>query len=371
MDLEKCSENILKTGFALEFRVSEYLRNGGWSVINNKYYIDDQQEIVREIDLVAYKATKIESFIVYTTLIISCKKDEQNVWALLSKNININDPNAEWKPLHIWSNNKALNFIISQPNWNNDYYKYINEVGIKEALCPPNVHIFAFQQMDDKSKKPHNDKDIFNSITTLMKAQSYELHALPKRKTRDCIYQFNLISVLEGEMVRLHFTEGNNVSTNKIDQENYIAGYIIKKEETFARIHFIKESTFANVLNEYALLHEANCSLFKETYKEFYKKIVFDPKKLLLFKKIFTVEIKGFLYCRFQIINQRKFEKIGSINLKWNDRDKVLEIDMDIFDNEASSLNKNEALISFTKHILKNILKYEGVFQFTSDGIPF
>ena len=52
-DFEK---NIEKTGYVLEFNVSSLLQKHGWSVINNKYYIDDVQPAVREIDIVGYKA---------------------------------------------------------------------------------------------------------------------------------------------------------------------------------------------------------------------------------------------------------------------------------------------------------------------------
>ncbi len=44
-----------KTGFGLEYTVSSILENDGWTVINNKYYIDDVQGSAREIDIIAYK----------------------------------------------------------------------------------------------------------------------------------------------------------------------------------------------------------------------------------------------------------------------------------------------------------------------------
>ena len=55
MDLSKFEESIIKTGFDLEYQVSEILRKNKWTVINNKYYVDDVQQTVREIDLIAYK----------------------------------------------------------------------------------------------------------------------------------------------------------------------------------------------------------------------------------------------------------------------------------------------------------------------------
>ncbi|MBX9896091.1 MAG: hypothetical protein K2Y09_13110 [Nitrosomonas sp.] len=68
------AKEIHKTGFVLEYKVSDLLRQAGWTVISNKYYEDDFEGSVREIDLLAYKVRKVQQVDVYTTLLISCKK---------------------------------------------------------------------------------------------------------------------------------------------------------------------------------------------------------------------------------------------------------------------------------------------------------
>jgi hypothetical protein len=83
IDLSKVVAGISKSGFVLEHRVSEMLRAEKWSVINNKYYIDDVQESAREIDLIAYKTSRRADFVVFTALVISCKKSDENAWAFL------------------------------------------------------------------------------------------------------------------------------------------------------------------------------------------------------------------------------------------------------------------------------------------------
>jgi hypothetical protein len=82
MDLSKLETQIGKTGFVLENRIAHELKTAGWTVISNRYYVDDSEETVREIDLVGYRVTKVQHFNVYTSLIISCKKSEANAWAL-------------------------------------------------------------------------------------------------------------------------------------------------------------------------------------------------------------------------------------------------------------------------------------------------
>ncbi|GGG94690.1 hypothetical protein [Pedobacter zeae] len=63
-----------KTGFILEHQVATVLEKHDWSVIHNRFYIDDVQSIQREMDLLVYKANEVDTVMVYTALIISCKK---------------------------------------------------------------------------------------------------------------------------------------------------------------------------------------------------------------------------------------------------------------------------------------------------------
>ena len=71
MELEKYVKQIEKTGFVLEARIAEMLRRRRWTVIHGRYYIDDIQDSVREIDLLAYRVQEIDGLQYYTTLIVS------------------------------------------------------------------------------------------------------------------------------------------------------------------------------------------------------------------------------------------------------------------------------------------------------------
>lgn len=128
-DLEKISEGIKKTGFTLEFEISEILESSGWNVINNKYYVDDLQNTVREIDLIAYKVTKVQHIQVYTTLIISCKKNEKDCWALLSKTRKGKEKNVNWLPVHFWSNDVVLKHMLNEPGWKQKFLKLSKSKG--------------------------------------------------------------------------------------------------------------------------------------------------------------------------------------------------------------------------------------------------
>lgn len=273
MDLDKLSEGICKTGFALENRIASNLKQSGWTVISNKYYEDDFTSSVREIDLLAYKVSKVQQFNVYTTLLISCKKNESNAWALLARDINLKDPNSDWWPLHAWSNYRAIQYQLAQAGCGKTYHDELTELGVTEALSIPAVEVFAFQEMSRESGLPKNDTNIFNAVTSLMKAQAYELSALPQRKEKPAIYQFNLISVSDSDLVRLKFND-EGIKPELINAEHYIARYIIRKSESFSRIRFVKASYFNDTLADYDRLHNANCKWFNNTYRHFYDGVV-------------------------------------------------------------------------------------------------
>lgn len=234
MNLDKFSRGISKTGFVLENRIANELKKHGWTVISNKYYEDDFEDKVREIDLIAYKAGSVQGFDVYTCLIISCKKSETNTWALLCRDLNLKDPNLDIRPFHSWSNLASIKFQLSRSNNAHEYYAHIAKLRAGNALADPKYEIFAFQEMDSKDGSPKNDKAIFDSITTLIKAQAYEMAVLPERKKAPCVYQFNLISVVDADIVRLNFKD-EIITSELTTSEQYVSRYILKRKQSFSK----------------------------------------------------------------------------------------------------------------------------------------
>jgi hypothetical protein len=95
------------------------------------------------MDMVAYQVKDVLGLQVYTTLIISCKKSDKNVWALLSRDRERDDPNVDWSPTHIWSNDRALAFATSQSSWPEQYYARTRELGVQRVSSEPEVDIFG------------------------------------------------------------------------------------------------------------------------------------------------------------------------------------------------------------------------------------
>jgi predicted RNA binding protein YcfA (HicA-like mRNA interferase family) len=46
MNIKEIERGIEKTGFRLDFDISNILEDNGWNVINSKYYVDDLQSTV-------------------------------------------------------------------------------------------------------------------------------------------------------------------------------------------------------------------------------------------------------------------------------------------------------------------------------------
>lgn len=369
MDLDKFSQKIRDTGFVLENRIAFALKKAGWSVISNKYYEDDLEGTVREIDLLAYKTAKVKHLDVYTTLLISCKKSASNVWALLARDININDPNSDWWPLHVWTNDAPLSYEMSRPGQSMAYHNGVGLLGVRDALAIPEVEVFAFQEMSRETAKPQNDKNIFNAVTSLMKAQAYELSALPSRKRSAAVYQFNLISVIDSDLIRLRCVD-DRISTEVIHSEHYIARYIINKKESFSRVRFVTAEAFEAALADYGQLHTANRQWFASTYDNFYVDIVKDPARMHVlvedFKAVVKWDINWRLAERF-----RTGYNVDTWSFQWEVDTNRLVVMLPAEMEVIAFMNKDERVRTVVAGALSAIYGYDGGFVFAPDDIPF
>lgn len=367
--MSKLTTEIQKTGFVLENEVAQNLKTDGWTVISNKYYVDDQEENVREIDLIAYRATKIQRFQVYTVLVIGCKKSDSNLWAMLARDINLTDPNSDWCPLHAWSNDKALQFQLSQDGLSKRYHDEINSLGTTAALKIPEVEVFAFQEMDKHSGKPQNDKPIFSTITSLMKAQAYEISSLPLRKKNPVLYQFNLISVIDTDLVRIKFNK-NDISCSETEDEHYISRYIINKRETFSRIRFVRASAFKKILGDYKKLHVQNCKWFNTCSDQFYDNVLNDWSKIDVFINDFRQRVAWFLYFRIESKLKENFNK-DEISLSLDSKTGEAIISLNASKAAIDFLNSDPSLRPRISGALKEFYRFEGKFKFDDNYIPW
>lgn len=358
MDLKKIEQNICKSGFKLEHEVATILRREGWTLISNRYYLDDHEESVREIDILAYKCKITPSFSIYTAIIISCKKSEANDWALLSRNIDTDDPNSDWQPFKGFSSVKSIQYYLDQPQWAEHYYQRLIQ------KCPsifsiPGVDIFAFQEMSKGSSTCQNDKNIFNSITSLMKAQAYELNSLITRsKNHPVVHQFNLISLIDSNLIRIHFHE-NKITATNIDSEDYVSKYILNKKDSISRIKFLTAKKFEESIKPYSTLHSENVIFFEELNSSFYKDILQARERAKLLLPEFRLAIKKYLWSPYYALTKETL-KPENFDVGWSKVTGEAVIEIDTSTETISALNDDDASVKCAKKILLEVYKYNG-----------
>ncbi len=369
MDEEKYLQGIERTGFELEYSTADILMKNGWTVISNKYYIDDVQGSTREIDIIAYKVSLEKDIQVYTVLIISCKKSLEKAWVLLSKEKNDKDPNVDWSPVTLWSNNPIIRLIINKFDWKKQYVNKSKK--LMENLFTPSKHIFAFQELNIKSGSPQNDKAIFDSIVSSMKSQDYEINSLESRKKQDAIYNFNLLSVIDAPLHRINYGTPEK-TIEAIDSDIYISNYIINKKEVTSRINFITYDKFQDCLKTYNSLHLHNTGYVEKLFDLYYTDCLKNRDKVKLLIKDFNNTIKWDIYSFIRKNLNSEYKHIKDISINWNfsDNSALLSIE-DVFEDYIiNQLNENPSIKSKISTALNKIYKYDGEFSFEVD-IPF
>jgi hypothetical protein len=233
----------------------------------------------------------------------------------------------------------------------------------------PDAHIFAFQEIPKEKKKSPNDTAIFNSMTSLMKAQAYEIESLPERKTTPSVYQFNLLSVVEADMRQIFF-DGEKREIEHRKQAHHVASYIIRKKQTFSRVHFVHISVFQEILQEYDRLHEANSSIFTEEQSAFYPEALTDFKRKKVFLNEFKWDISRQLW-RISHKFQMKTEDFEKLYIWWNSKAEKVEIILEATEDQVTFLNNSAEFRQVVAKSLKQYYRYDGDFTFVKVNIPF
>jgi hypothetical protein len=376
--IEKIKEQISKTGFVLENEVCKILEENKWNIINNRYYLDDIQNINREIDIIAYKVYSINDILYYTTLIISCKKSEKDYWSFLTKDIRQNDPNINLCPINNWSNDKILNFMLSTQGIEDRIISLSDEPDKEylDFIYGINQQVFAFQQMKRESFAPNNDKDIYNSIITTIKALEYEKISLDKRITNKALYNFNILSIFDGEMIQIHFdNEKKDQHVKEIDEIKYLNRHIVNKKESFYRVHFMKYNKLDSYMEHLNQLAQFHTEFYPALIEEYYNKLT-DYSDDGSFNVLIN-DFESELLWHINYLNESDERELDSIKLEYKKDENKLYIvargkEIDFMDeiDILAELNENESIIKQTKRALKMIYKYEGDFLY-EHPLPF
>jgi len=201
---------------------------------------------------------------VYTTVIVSCKKSDSRIWAFVSRRPDLSNPNYTWQPLHTWTNDKALAYQSNLANATSICYREVSAQSADHCLSAPTRGVFAMQELEritakSPESKPRNDSIIFDGISSPMKAQAYEVGALSSRRKEPAIYQFNLLTVTDADLLRLTY-DTSPVEAENVGCEDWYARYIVRKAQLAARIRVTNRSTLSRTISGHDRLHNFSSS---------------------------------------------------------------------------------------------------------------
>jgi hypothetical protein len=364
--LDQIPDALAKTGFILEHDVAEAFKKSGWATIGGRFYADDVDGRARELDLVAYRTDKSKELEVVTAVLVSCKKDEEATWAFLTKDKPKHDPNFDWDPVHYWTDIEPLRSYLASDSWKE---KYIAAAGkIYDNNFRATRDIFAFQQVSSLKVAARNDKAIFDSIVSLMKALDHEMEAVPKRaKERKRLYTFSLVSVVDAPMVDVSYS-GKTPVAAEVERLTHLARYMVRKRDLSALIHFVRSDKlpqFVNALSDFADLTAKHMAALIGTS---YKAIQWNEAV----RAQIAERLKSRLVWRInQGLRKNGIKESVVDEIRLDFEDGTLKILVDIFDsNELAILNADQPLRDQTVKLLKELARYEGGFEFEMD-FPF
>ncbi len=233
--------------------------------------------------------------------------------------------------------------------------------------------VFAFQQINKKSYKPEDDKRIFESIITTIKAANYEKKCANESSNpkSNLWINYNLLSVFDGPMINVHYKNDDKIVMDA-KEIKYINQHIINGKQRFYRVHFINSEVFEQLLSCYDKMAEENAEFCYALEKEFYTDLLSNSNR----------ERAGHIWKRFEVelMDKMNDEDFGSDmhsvysnirfeNYELSDDGKSLTIscNLDLFTNPkalVSSLNKNRVFKRQTRKYLKKYFRYLGEFRY-------
>ncbi len=223
---------IRKSGYPLEIRVSNLLDNRGYVVFNTQYYFDEEAKQGRDIDIYAIpkdcysKEDKLAPFKVRSELAIECKKSETYAWFFYTR------PRIPMSSIYIRGQYRTT---VPQPEtYSAQSFQALFENELLE------LHYDNFERVAiayDEIKKRKNEKkknegeskgrkEIFEAVNQLVKFTCYEIHQTFNRIEKfkkstahsEYLIFFFPIIVFDGDLFEVSFSSGEP----RLDRRNHI-----------------------------------------------------------------------------------------------------------------------------------------------------
>ncbi len=359
---DRLEAEISKSGFILEYQVGEAFSNNGWTVVSNKYYIDDISRVPREIDLLVSKSTHIGEVEIVTNILISCKKSEERDWVFLSKLTK-----TKFETLEIFYHkrisNQKIKHIYDKQNIDYHVLTGLEQHGISKHFISLEYEITAFQEVLKKNQKLQNQTNIYRSIESLIKAQAYELGKLDEPKSSGPISYFYLLNVTDTNMYLGTFSEGGRLSFEEKESINYKNHYIVNGDEGEFNISFITPGRLDKSIQYYNKLHESKAQIVFKEVDAFYFKLLIDSNARSEFNKIINNDFQKVIEFYLDDKDLEYFHHVGAF-MKYDPDTNAIIIQSEVFNDELIKQLKQSS--SFRRRIrnwFKQNYKFEGKFN--------
>lgn len=362
-DQDKIKVALSKTGFPLENFVSRRFEERGWMILSNRYYVDDVDGKARELDLIAYNVFTAKDVELVMAVLISCKKDDENLWAFLTRGKPSKDPNHDWNPINHWTNYEPLKTYLQSDTWKPTYFS--KSSGAARRLFSAERDVFARQQISKNKISPQNDKAMFESASGLMKAMVHEINSLPRNPESKRMYIFVPAVVAETTFVDAAYEE-DATSIKEIDSIAQLTNYIVGKKYVSAIIHFVRRdriSEFVQTCDE----------TFSET-KEKLTKLISESFRAITSNKDVRDYFLGLMKRTLQWSIQRRSKRLRlASDVSISGLDYVngqLEIEIDCQYSDYKILSADAELREEIRAWLKSKARYDGEFKLDC-AVPF
>ncbi len=360
MTLDKYVAGIAKTGFPFEHRVSSRFRARNWDVQHGKHYVDDVEGKVREIDIIADLEDDVDGLEVHTVCIVSCKASAERAWVMLSRPGDPGHWMRERDTRHASTTDDVLRHMFQGSIWPFDYDEALN-ASARSVWSEPDQVVFAFQEMDNQSGTAKDNKNIFAAITSLLKAQAYEIAARSSVSKSDGpkVFQYNLLNVVDAPLIRLDYPEGNGQpEALEVTGQTCLADYIVNQTPVSALVRFVAASALDDELAELQRLHAHNLSFFAELRRKFYPDALKDWSKRKLFERAVADEVAGGWGLRLAA---------EQLSLQWDSRDASASMSIKgARDRDIQQFNDDAGLRDRLRSSLATHYRYTGESKFSS-----
>lgn len=205
-------QELTRTGYPLEIEISSMLDNK-YSINNNAYFFDWEEEKAREIDIAAFPLerehleAKIGPFAVVHRLVIECKKSNTHAWIFLTRPV----------ISHLYQG-QCIDFLkIAAENLERDF------IDVILSTCKRELHYHSFERVastyaeiryqGQQSKK----SEIFEAKNQLVKFVAYDISQLHKRlemrnfdpATNHIIWLYHPTIVFDGKLYEAIIKDGS------------------------------------------------------------------------------------------------------------------------------------------------------------------